>query len=102
MVLSGLLKFAWLNRLNASARKSIFWVSAKWPNFKGNDLLIEKSKVARPGPRRMSRPESPNVPGALNANAAVLNHSASWAAFVRPPARLGLPTRSARSAPIPL
>src|SRR6185369_13886822 len=85
--------------LYASALNSIEWLSRKGIE---NFLKIEKSELNNPGPTRMPRPVLPNVPGALMANALVLNHCRIFAAFGRSPENDGFPTWSARSEPIPL
>ncbi len=94
----GLLKLAWLSRLNASARTCSDCDSLRI----AIERTSEKSKAAKPGPCRKLRSDVPYVPSAFNANACVLNHCCNDWALVRLPEKDGLPTRSARSLPIPL
>src|ERR1043166_1490171 len=68
--LSGRLKFGCLKRLKASARNCSFTVSVKLVFFTSDTFTL-----SNPGPSRIFLPALPNVPGAGNANAAVLNHS---------------------------
>src|ERR1700678_996595 len=93
-VLSGLLKFGWLNRLNSSPRNCTLPCS-----HTGNSLNSEKSKLIRLGPVRKFLPVSPNVPPAAFWNAAVLK----YAELLRPPGgNAATPVRSAVSPPTPV
>jgi hypothetical protein len=60
-----------LKRLKNSARNCRTFDSVRWVFLK-----TENSTFLVPGPWRILRPESPHVPGAGFAKAAVLNHSA--------------------------
>ena len=72
-VVLGVPRFTRLKRLKNSARNSN-WLSL---NGMGKLLKVEKSTVARPGPRSVFRPSVPKVAGAFSLNAAVLNQRTS-------------------------
>ena len=67
MLDDGLLKFAWLKALNASARNSSF--HASWI---ANVLNTLRSTVCIPGPAKARGATLPNVPSVGAANAAAL------------------------------
>src|ERR1017187_10917825 len=71
-MLVGLYKFTWLGALNISVRNSRFLCSVI-----GNSLMTEKSWFPRHGPRRVLRPQLPNVPATGLENAAGF-HQAFW------------------------
>ena len=67
MSLLGGWKLGWLKTFTKSARSSKPKRSLKW-----KPLASEKLKTDKRGPRKVFLPESPNVPFAGTANAAVL------------------------------
>jgi len=59
-----------LVKLKDSKRSCALIRSVIW-----KDLCAARSRLKRPGPRKMFLPASPNLYGAFGVNAAVLNHS---------------------------
>ena len=98
----GLLKFAWLNTLKNSARKSTRWLSPRKLFRMGTDLTAEKSTFLYPGPVSGYLPDVPSVPTGFCTKAWGLNHCKSFWPFVRSPERFGSPTRLARLPPPPI